>query len=115
MRAAFLFVVVPLACARRDARSEKAPTAVGGGPVGTLVSADEARTQIARARCFVGVACGDILEMDPCVTREEASLDGLPCEEVERAKLATCVERTRARACTDSKALSECAVNNICR
>jgi len=109
VRASVLLLLLPLACSRR----EQPPTAIGGGPVMLLAPADDARTEIARARCSVALACGDVLEMDPCVTREEARLN-LECEAVHRARLDRCVERTRARACNESTALAECAGENLC-
>lgn len=111
MRAAVALSICALACSRREA-----PTAIGGGPraiVESPASAKEARAQIARARCTIALSCGDILELDPCITREEAKI-ALPCTELDRAHLELCLERTRARTCTESTALTECAADNLC-
>jgi hypothetical protein len=116
MRVAAFFVLLSLGCARRDVDggpAHRAPRAIGGGPVSMAVSPAGARTQIARARCAVIVACSEE-ESDACITREEATMAPITCSAIDRTRLDACVERTRARTCTDSTPLFECGGNQLC-
>jgi hypothetical protein len=107
-----LLVLLPLSCGKRERVVDAPPTAVGGGPWTMTIPAPDARAAIARARCQVFSAC-DAVESDACITREEAALPKLPCA-VDASLLQECLERTRARACTDATAPSECAGEVLC-
>ena len=95
------------------ATGDELPDAIGGGPPVAVVSTVSARTALARARCASVAAC-EGAEIDPCVTREEATIAELPCVSIVRERLNACVEATRARTCTDPTTPQECAPEELC-